>query len=189
MISRATPHPDLPAPAPLIRDWRLDASARVIDSLLSDVGCASLTVDDIAKSLGVAKGSIYLRWPDIARITGILMDRRTDSLIQAANDPNDAPPIAICGDLLAPVESTNGVRPAIPCCLHASPCPHGWTLRWAQLAKHYGMGTSGIAQLIGEAIQAVASSPTVRELLEQGQFDAAAEVVAIAVNGPDDDDE
>lgn len=153
------------------------------------MGCASLTVDDIAKSLGVAKGSIYLHWPDIARIIDILMERRTDSLIQAANDPANAPPIAICADLFAPVESANGVRPAIPCCLHASPCPHGWTQRWVQLAKHYGVGTSGIAQLIGEAIQAVASSPTVRELLEQGQFDAAAEVVAIAVNGPDDDDE
>lgn len=187
MISRATPHPDLPAPAALVRNWRLDASERAVESLLPEVGCGGLTVDSIVRSLGAAKGSVYLRWPDVERLIGTVLDRWTECLTHEPSDSSEPVGTVVCRALLAPVETADGVRPAIPCCLRASPCPQGWNQRWDQLAAHYGLGGGEIAQIIGEAIQAIASSSVVRDLLAQGRFEDAAAVVALAINGTDDE--
>lgn len=187
MIPRATPHPHSATPTELVRSWRLDASERAIECLLSEVGCGGLTVDSIVRSLGAAKGSVYLRWPDVERLIGTVLDRWTERLTCGPSLPTESVGTAVCRALLAPVETVGGLRPAIPCCLRGSPCPQDWNRRWDQLAAHHGLGGGEIAQLIGEAIQAIASSSVVHELLAEGRFEEAAAVVALAINGTDDD--
>jgi hypothetical protein len=44
----------------LVREWRAGALEGAIEALLSEVGCAGLTADVIARRLGVAKGSARL---------------------------------------------------------------------------------------------------------------------------------
>ena len=146
-----------------------------------------LTVDSIVRSLGAAKGSAYLRWPDVERLIGTVLDRWSERLPHEPSLPSETVGTAVCRALLAPVETVDGLRPAIPCCLRASPCPQDWNQRWDQLAAHYGLGGSEIAQLIGEAVQAVASSSVVRDLLAQGRFEDAAAVVAQTINGDEDE--
>jgi AcrR family transcriptional regulator len=193
MLPRATPHPALAAPHALIRDWRDAAAEHALEALLPSVGCGGLTADGIAAAIGVAQGSVSLRWPDIERLMGKLLDRWATQVAPDRDLEAQEHSIAqsVCHLLFAPVESAGGVRPAIPCCLATSPCPHGWNARWDGLAASLGLGSGAIAQVIGEAVQAIASSPTVRELITDGRFEEAAAVVAMVIEGAgaNEDDE
>jgi len=85
----------------------------------------------------------------------------------------DEPMAHVYCALLAPAGGTGVERAAFPCCLGASPCPNGWVERWRRIAVAYGLGNGEIAQLLGEAIQAVASSDQIRGLLAAKQASEA----------------
>ena len=43
-----------------VRQWREQAILQAVAELLVTEGCLSLTMDDVAKQVGIAKGSLYL---------------------------------------------------------------------------------------------------------------------------------
>ena len=180
-----------------VRRWREDAIAEAVAELLREQGCLQLTMDEVAKRVGIAKGSLYLH----AAARNDLVARVLDSW--AADVPRpEGQPIGpreerwrqVCTALFsrAQKEGRDG-RPlvaAFPCCLHTSPCPYGWANRWMELAQAYGLqeeeavkGSTPSWMLLGEAIQALAATPSVRELQSQGHLAKAQETVERFVTG------
>jgi len=171
-----------------VRDWVRDAAAVCIPSLLREVGCARLSVDDIARRLGLAKGSLFFSQRDVAEAIARTLDAWTDELTRAPrlSGPSFA---EVCRALLGCVPMGDGVRPTAPCCLATSPCPHGWTYRWQRIAKSLGLGESDLALTLGDAVQAIASHPEVRPLLAQGRVEEVVAVIVAIVGFADGDDE
>ena len=167
-----------------VRQWREEAILQAVAELLVEQGCQRLTMDDVAKRVGIAKGSLYLHTNARAHLVAEVLDRWLTQIPGPTRPPHipDAQRIpVILAALLAP--GAHG-GPAFPCCLHHSPCPHGWADRWAELARAYGLDEArgGVnsakdADLLGEAIQALATVPTVRALSREGKLEAAREVV------------
>jgi hypothetical protein len=113
----------------LVREWRAGALEGAIEALLSEVGCAGLTADVIARRLGVAKGSARLTREAVDAAIARTLDEWERQLLVPTTDVSDEPVIEACRALFAPASDGRGVRASIPCCLGESPCPNGWTER------------------------------------------------------------
>ena len=79
--------------------------------------------------------------------------------------------------------------PALPCCLAQSPCPHGWGARWKMLAGMFELWDSAGEELpysvalLGDALQALAATPTVKKLLSEGNTGQATTVLQQFLSG------
>ena len=163
-----------------VRRWREEAIRRATSDLLIEMGCSGLTMAEIARRVGIARGSLYLDTSDRTYLVAEVLDSwvRETVGVRSRADTEQVSASGVCEVLFtaAPVVSGNP-RPAIPCCLRSTPCPHDWSQRWEQVARNVGLGTGPIAMLLGEAIQALASTGPVRELVDRGRFEEAGEVV------------
>ena len=170
-----------------VREWREQAILQAVGELLLEQGCIALTMDDVARRVGVAKGSLYLHAPTRNDLVGQLLDRWTNDVPVPSEVPQGGTQQAvaeICAGLFSGVvRNESGPSPAFPCCLHTSPCPHGWADRWSRLAAAYGLADDDEAALIGEALQALSATKSVRTLLDGGKLDEAAAIVARFAHG------
>lgn len=152
-----------------LHTWRDDAVARCIGSLVREVGCR-FTIDDIAHRIGVARGSLFIDRSTAVDVIEETLDAWAERVVPAALGDGVEPFVAACWALLTTSGDADGERrPAIPCCLAASPCPHRWPARWGPVAARFGLGTSDVAALLGEALQAIAASDQVRALIFEGR--------------------
>ena len=170
-----------------VRAWREQAILQAVGELLCEGGCLALTMDDVARRVGVAKGSLYLHAPTRNDLVGQLLDHWMDEIPMPSAPPHDSTQravVRICEALFADARhQESGPAPAFPCCLRTSPCPHGWGARWSRLAQGYGLDQGDDVELIGEALQAMSATKSVRTLLDDGKLDEAAAVVARLVKG------
>ena len=170
-----------------VREWREQAILQAVGELLSEQGCLALTMDDVARRVGVAKGSLYLHAPTRNDLVGQLLDRWTDEVPVPSEPLSGGTQEAvseICAALFSVVRrGESGPAPAFPCCLHTSPCPHGWAARWSRLAEASGLDHSDEDTLIGEALQALSATKSVQTLLDAGRLDEAAAIVARFADG------
>ena len=169
-----------------VRRWREEAILQAAGEVLLEAGCVDLTMDAVAGRVGVAKGSLYLHTPG----RGKLIDRVLDEWTTEVRPPSAAQSTQadrldeVCAGLLSVVDR-GGSQPAaaFPCCLHVSPCPSGWPERWKRIAASHGLEVSADTELVGEAIQAIAVTPSVRGLLSEGSFDDARQIIRRFVGG------
>ncbi|MCI0820752.1 MAG: TetR/AcrR family transcriptional regulator [Chloroflexi bacterium] len=170
-----------------VREWREQAILQAVGELLLEQGCLALTMDDVARRVGVAKGSLYLHAPTRSDLVAQLLDRWMAEVPMPSEPPKAGGPSAvsgICGALFSEVSRLeSGPSPAFPCCLHTSPCPHGWVDRWARLAEAYGLDPNDEAVLIGEALQALSSTLSVQTLVAAGKLEEARAIVARFAEG------
>ncbi len=161
-----------------VRQWREEAVLQAVSDLLVERGCLSLTMDDVAKRAGIAKGSLYLHTSTRNGLVEEVLDRWAAEVPEAADRASSQPGTVdqACDALFSPATGLKGTGAAFPCCLHQSPCPHAWIRRWTTI-----LGTPGPSAeepgMVGEAVQALASMPTARALLERGDLGAAKELV------------
>jgi hypothetical protein len=158
IVENTTPNQSAPTAEALVKAWLVGALDRAIEPLLCEVGCAGLTAEVIARRFRVAKGSARLTREAVDEAVWRTLDEWERQLPARADGVRDEPMADVCRALLAPAGGTGVERAAFTCCLGASPCPNGWVERWRRIAVAYGPGSGEIAQLLGEAIQAVASS-------------------------------
>lgn len=170
-----------------VREWREQAILQAVGELLLEQGCLALTMDDVARRVGVAKGSLYLHAPTRSDLVAQLLDRWAGEVPMPPEPPEAGAPgavTAICGALFAEVHRVDsGPSPAFPCCLHTSPCPHGWADRWSRLAEAYGLGPDNEVEVIGEALQALSSTDSVQTLVAAGRLRDAHAIVARFAEG------
>ncbi len=160
-----------------VRTWRADAVTRAIRILLLESGCR-FTIDDIARRVGVPKGSLFVDRAVVVEIIEQTLDTWAEHVAPPTSGDDVEPFTAACRSLLSTQLDADGVRrAAIPCCLVTSPCPHGWHARWGSIAVTFGLGTSEIAMMLGEALQAIAASDRTRALLAEGRTADAVEHV------------
>ena len=171
-----------------VRDWLRAAAAGAVPPLLCEVGCARLSVDDVARRLGLAKGALYFSQRDVAEVIAATLDAWTAELTDVPR-LNDVSLGEACGALLRRVGGGATKRSAIPCCLAVSPCPHGWPVRWRRIAARMGFGETDLALTLGDVIQAIASHPGVRSLLDDGRVEEAVDVVLAVVGFAGEDGE
>lgn len=167
-------------PTPLGRDlrtWRDDVVAQRIRSLLRLSGCG-FSIDDIARGIGVAKGSLYVDRSVVVEVIEQTLDSWAERVVPVNSSDSEDPFSVACWSLLTThVDADGAVRPAIPCCLAKSPCPHRWSERWESIAVAFGLGVNQIAMLLGDALQAVAASDQGRALLVDGRTSEAVDLV------------
>jgi len=167
-----------------VRRWREEAILQAMSSLLTEQGCQRFTMEDVAKLVGIAKGSLYLHTNARGKLVAQALDLRLAG-IPKPRKPSDLPTGRKWSELLDALfaqRESGGCD--FPCCLHTSPCPHGWRERWTQLAQAYGLARpirgpddqAGL-ELLGEAIQALTATPTVHGLLQEGQVEKAKAMV------------
>lgn len=101
----------------LLREWRADALGNVIEELLCEVGCPSLTADVIARRLGVAKGSVRLTLEAVDAAIGRTLDAWERELPVPPDGTIDEPVIEVCGALFASATRGREQRAAFPCSL------------------------------------------------------------------------
>ena len=170
-----------------VREWREQAILQAVGELLLEQGCLALTMDDVARRVGVAKGSLYLHAPTRSDLVAQLLDRWMGEVPMPSEPSKGGTPAAvtaICAALFSGVHrSEAGPSPAFPCCLHTSPCPHGWVARWSRLADAYGLDPSDEVALIGEALQALSATNSVQTLVEAGKLEEARAIVARFAEG------
>jgi AcrR family transcriptional regulator len=156
-----------------VKQWREEAILNAVAELFQEAGCQDLTMDQIARRVGVAKGSLYLHTTTRNGLLEQLLERWTAQVPEpAASLEGEATQRlrALCAALMHPEERAGRTdAPAFPCCLHSSPCPHGWAERWAHLAQRYGTDALADAPMLGEALQALAATPHVRALVAEGR--------------------
>ena len=125
-----------------VRSWREDAISEAVSQLLSEQGCHQLTMDEVAKRVGIAKGSLYLH----AAARNDLVTRVLDRWAAGVKRP-DRPAAGsyeerrhqICEALFAdpePGRENDKRETAFPCCLHTSPMP----LRMGEPLEGAGQG-------------------------------------------------
>ena len=170
-----------------VREWREQAILQAVGELLLGQGCLALTMDDVARRVGVAKGSLYLHAPTRSDLVAQLLDRWMGEVPVPPEGPEAGAPCAvtaICGALFSEVRRLeSGPSPAFPCCLRTSPCPHGWVDRWSRLAEVYGLSPNDDVELIGEALQALSSTPSVQTLVAAGRLADARAIVSRFAEG------
>jgi AcrR family transcriptional regulator len=154
-----------------VKQWREEAILSAVAELLREEGCRELTMDQIARRVGVAKGSLYLHTTTRSGLLEQMLNRWASQVPTpdgaVAGDVTERLG-ALCAALMTPVNRGAGAAsPAFPCCLHTSPCPHGWAERWAHLAAAYGLDTTPDAEVLGEALQALAATPHLRALVAE----------------------
>ncbi len=161
-----------------VRRWREDAITEAVAELLREQGCQQLTMDEVAKRVGIAKGSLYLHAAARNDLVARVLDRWAADVPRPQGPPSGPREERwrrACAALFSRAEKGGRDGPpeaaSLPCCLHTSPCPHGWNGRWTELAEAYGLleeeavnGSTPSWMLLGEAIQALASTRSVREL-------------------------
>jgi AcrR family transcriptional regulator len=160
-----------------VRQWQEAAIADAVAELLVEFGCTELTMEQVAKRVGIAKGSLYLHTTSRSGLVASSLDRWTAEVPQPSGEEED--PLHAASEALfhGVARGAGPSRPALPCCLRTSPCPHGWGARWKEIALAYGLGDSSSARLIGEAVQALACTPTVRALVDQARLEEAGAIV------------
>ncbi len=170
-----------------VREWREQAILQAVGELLLEQGCLALTMDDVARRVGVAKGSLYLHAPTRSDLIAQLLDRWMGEVPvpPAVPAPGASGAVtAICGALFSEVRRLESApSPAFPCCLRTSPCPHGWVDRWSRLAEAYGLDPNDDVELIGEALQALSSTPSVQALVAAGRLGDARAIVSRFADG------
>ena len=170
-----------------VREWREQAILQAVGELLLEQGCLALTMDDVARRVGVAKGSLYLHAPTRSDLVAQLLNRWMGEVPMPSEPPKAGWPGAvsgICSALFSEVRRLeSGPSPAFPCCLHTSPCPHGWVDRWSRLAEAYGLDPNDEVVLIGEALQALSSTLSVQTLVAAGKLEEARAIVARFAEG------
>ena len=180
-----------------VREWRQEAILEAVAGLLLTRGCEEFTMEDVARRVGIAKGSLYLHVRARSDLVDQVLDRWAKEVPHQALPPGlswEEQCNLVCAALFRGVERGGSadvpVAPAIPCCLRVSPCPHGWSARWRVIAKAWGIAEDGPqagpapeGALLGEAIQALASAPFAAELLRGGRLDEAKEIVQRFVAG------
>ena len=109
-----------------VREWREQAILQAVGELLLEQGCLALTMDDVARRVGVAKGSLYLHAPTRSDLVAQLLDRWMGEVPMPFEPPKTGAPgavAAICAALFSDVcRVESGPSPAFPCswCLCAS---------------------------------------------------------------------
>lgn len=170
-----------------VREWREQAILQAVGELLLEQGCLALTMDDVARRVGVAKGSLYLHAPTRSDLVAQLLNRWMGEVPMPSEPPKAGGRGAvsgICSALFSEVRRLeSGPSPAFPCCLHTSPCPHGWVDRWSRLAEAYGLDPNDEVVLIGEALQALSSTLSVQTLVAAGKLEEARAIVARFAEG------
>jgi AcrR family transcriptional regulator len=111
-----------------VKAWSDAAIQEAVSGILVEVGCVGLTMEDVAKRVGIAKGSLYLHTPIRSGLVAKILDKWADEVIaDSANLPADES-LALdqaCDALFLRVPLTAGSdRPAMPCWLRTSPCPY-----------------------------------------------------------------
>jgi AcrR family transcriptional regulator len=154
--------------------------------LLVQQGCRELTMDAVAARAGVAKGSLYLHANNRDGLVGEVLDRWSSEVAPepgASGDPRER--AAGVWDALFVGVARGGREgvPVFPCCLHGSPCPHGWGERWRAMLAARGIEASDAAMPVGEVAQALASTDWLRGRAAPGRLDEARSVVRQAVDG------
>ena len=163
-----------------VREWREQAILQAVGELLVEAGCLRLTMDGVARRVGVAKGSLYLHAPTRNALVEQVLERWAEDVPTAAASEHPGPLTAVCEALFSGVQHGDSARsrsPALPCCLHTSPCPHGWSARWRRVAEAYGLEPTPEIELIGQAVQALAATQSVRSLVAEGRLAEAAAIV------------
>ena len=161
-----------------VRVWREQAILQAVGELLVEAGCIGLTMDDVARRVGVAKGSLYLHAPTRNALVSQVLDRWAEDVPPPPASGGPGPLTAVCEALFSGVQRGDSARsPALPCCLHTSPCPHGWDARWQRVAQAYGLDPSTEIELIGQAVQALGATQSVRSLVAEGRLTEAAAIV------------
>ena len=163
-----------------VREWRGESILQAVAELLSETGCLSFTMDDVAQRVGISKGSLYLHTATRSGLVESLLDR-WEADVPPARDFGNAlmedRTERVCEALFHETDRGSGRSvPAFPCCLQTSPCPHGWSQRWARIAAAHGLSTDE-TEMLGEAVQALAGMGSVRALLREGNVDAALTIV------------
>ncbi len=168
-----------------VREWREQAILQAVAEILVDDGCQHLTMDDLARRVGIAKGSLYLHTTTRDELVEQVLDLWATEVPAADRKAGPGERWGdACGALFAPVDRGTAVRPAIPCCLRQSPCPHGWMKRWQAIAEAHGLPTEGgDAVTLGEAVQALTSLASVRALAADGRIGEARAVVQHFMTG------
>ena len=167
-----------------VRQWRQEAILQAVTALLTEQGCQHLTMDNLAKRVGVAKGSLYLHTNARDDLIGQVLDRRAAELHKPA-DPSTVPAEDRWDQLLdalfaRPPSELETESLGFPCCLFISPCPHGWTCRWETLVRAYQLDSAphGLSTgLLGEALQALSSLASLRALVRDGHASEAKALV------------
>ena len=171
-----------------VRLWREEAIRQAAAELLVEEGCLVLTMEQVAKRVGIAKGSLYLHATTRTALVSDLLDRWAEEVPLPDAGEGEADVRRVCAALFEAVpRGRDTTRPAIPCCLRTSPCPHGWPERWNKIATAYGFGASPVAQVLGEAVQSLASTPSVRGMIDEGRTGEVAELLSRllgALNSP-----
>ena len=169
-----------------VRRWREEAILHATAEVLLETGCVDLTMDAVARRVGVATASLYLHFPRREDLIDRVLDEWAAEVPppSAAQSTREERVDEACAGLLS-VVARSGSQPAVafPCCLHVGPCPNGWPERWKRIAASHGLETSADTVLLGEAIQAIAATPFVRRLVSEGSFDRARHVIRRFVGG------
>ena len=135
-------------------------------------------MDGVARRVGVAKGSLYLHTPTRDALVSRVLDRWAEDVPLSAPSDDPGPLTALCEALFSGVQRGDAAHsPALPCCLRTSPCPHGWGARWRRLVGSYGLELTPEIELIGQAVQALAATQSVRSLVAEGRLDEAGAIV------------
>ena len=169
MISRKPRHKRL---IHRLRTWRVEALLAAADELLFAVGCVEFNMDELASTLGVAKGTVYNYAESRESLLGAVLERWMSDL--GLGEPRlPADPLVGFTGVLEVLCHESG-RPArvaqagFPCCLRTSPCPCGWMSRWQTICDAHGLDVGDRTAMLGEAVQALAALPSSRALIEKG---------------------
>lgn len=168
-----------------VRQWREEEILRAVGALLVKDGCLNVTMDDVARRVGIAKGSLYLHTASREELIGQLLDAWLAAVpvrpMPAAASDDDRWSAA-CAALFEPGERERPL--AFPCCLQVSPCPNGWAGRWRAIAGAVGLRADDPSVAVaGEAVQALCAMPALRQLVAAGQLEAAQETLMRFLRG------
>ncbi len=68
----------------VVREYKAQARARIIDAAVSAIqrkGLSGLTMDDIAREIGVSKGALYLYFPSKAQLLEAILSQYRDEMM------------------------------------------------------------------------------------------------------------
>lgn len=168
--------------------WREETILAALADLLVVEGCVDVTMDSLAGRVGIAKGSLYLHTRTRGELVERLLDQWASDVEVPARDGSGSPDgdrlLRLCTAMLTVCErGANGFVPAIPCCLHASPCPHEWPQRWSSFVEQCGIEAEPEVALVGEALQALATMPKVQAEFAAGNGPGAQRTVLRFLEG------
>jgi AcrR family transcriptional regulator len=101
-----------------VRQWQEAAIADAVAELLVEFGCTELTMEQVAKRVGIAKGSLYLHTTSRSGLVASSLDRWTAEVPQPSGEEED-PLHATCEALFHGVARGGRLEPARPAMLLA----------------------------------------------------------------------